>query len=46
VVAALSVSGPSFRLDGTRLEQEVAPAGLRAADRLSRLLGHSGAALA
>jgi DNA-binding IclR family transcriptional regulator len=45
VVAALSVSGPAFRLDGAHLEHDVAPAVLHAADRLSRLLGYGGSAV-
>lgn len=40
VVAALSISGPAFRLDAARLEQEIVPAVLEAADRISRGLGY------
>ena len=39
LVAALSVSGPSFRLDPRKLEAEVVPALVSAAARLSRSLG-------
>ena len=45
VVAALSVSAPAFRLDPTRLEQAMAPAVIRAAEGLSRSLGHPGGSL-
>ena len=41
VVAALSVSGPAFRLDEQRLLQEVVPHTTAAADRLSRELGYA-----
>jgi DNA-binding IclR family transcriptional regulator len=41
VVAALSVSGPSFRLDEDRLLQEVVPPLTAAAERLSRELGYA-----
>jgi DNA-binding IclR family transcriptional regulator len=40
VVAAISVSGPSFRLDPDTLEQRIAPAVVQAAEELSRALGH------
>ncbi len=39
VVAALSVSGPAFRLGEDRLLGEVAPLVVAAAERLSRDLG-------
>jgi IclR family acetate operon transcriptional repressor len=42
VVAALSVSGPEFRLGEERLLDEVAPAVVGAAERLSRELGFAG----
>jgi DNA-binding IclR family transcriptional regulator len=41
VVAALSVSGPSFRLDENRLLGEIVPLLTRASERLSRGLGHA-----
>jgi IclR family KDG regulon transcriptional repressor len=41
VVAALSVSGPSFRLGEDRLLAEVAPLVASAAERLSRELGYA-----
>ena len=41
LVAALSVSGPAFRLDEEGLLREVAPKVTEAADRLSRDLGYS-----
>ncbi len=41
VVAALSVSGPAFRLDEQRLLHEVVPQTTAAADRLSRELGYA-----
>ena len=40
VVAGLSVSGPSFRLDEDRLLREIVPRLTRASERLSRGLGH------
>jgi len=40
VVAALSVSGPSFRLDENRLLGEIVPLLTQASERLSRGLGH------
>jgi DNA-binding IclR family transcriptional regulator len=40
-VAALSVSGPAFRLGPDRLLNEVVPRVVAAADRLSRDLGHA-----
>jgi DNA-binding IclR family transcriptional regulator len=43
VVAALSVSGPSFRLDESRLLGEIVPLLVRSSERLSRSLGHLGA---
>ncbi len=43
VVAALSVSGPLFRLDAERLLDRAVPAVLAAAARLSRELGWAGA---
>jgi DNA-binding IclR family transcriptional regulator len=39
VVAALSVSGPAYRLDTERLHDEIVPKVLDAANRLSRRLG-------
>lgn len=41
VVAALSISGPAFRLPEERLLDEVAPAVVEAAERLSHELGSS-----
>jgi IclR family KDG regulon transcriptional repressor len=41
VAAALSVSGPSFRLDEARLIQEVVPLVTAEAERLSRELGYA-----
>lgn len=41
VVAALSVSGPSFRMGEDRLLAEVAPLVVSAAERLSRELGYA-----
>jgi DNA-binding IclR family transcriptional regulator len=41
VVAAISVSGPAFRLDESRLLQEVRPLAVAAAERLSRELGYA-----
>lgn len=41
VVAALSVSGPAFRLDEDRLLAEVAPMVVSAAERLSQDLGYA-----
>ena len=40
VVAALSISGPRFRLTDDRLDAEVAPRVVAAAERLSRDLGY------
>ncbi len=40
VVAALSISGPSFRLGPDYLMSEIVPLVTAAADRLSRYLGH------
>ena len=40
VVAAISVSGPSFRLEPDILEQRIVPAVVQAAEELSRSLGH------
>jgi DNA-binding IclR family transcriptional regulator len=45
VVAAISVSGPSFRLEADALEQRIAPAVVRAADGLSRSLGYPGSSV-
>lgn len=45
VVAALSVSGPAFRLEASDLEQRIAPAVVRAAEGLSRTLGYPGSAV-
>ncbi len=42
LAAALSVSGPSFRMDVASLETRFVPHVLAAANRLSRDLGHSG----
>jgi DNA-binding IclR family transcriptional regulator len=42
VVAAISVSGPSFRLEPDALEQRIVPAVVQAADELSRALGYPG----
>ncbi len=39
LVAALSVSGPAFRLDPEVLAAEIVPQAVRAAERLSRTLG-------
>src|SRR5262249_23266051 len=39
VVAALSISGPAFRLDRDELEHRIVPAVVRAANDLSRQLG-------
>ncbi len=39
VVAAVSVSGPSHRVDARRLREELTPAALRAASRISERLG-------
>ncbi len=41
VVAALSVSGPAFRLSEERLIQEIVPHAIAAADSLSRELGYA-----
>ena len=41
LVAALSVSGPAFRLGSRRLNDEILPAVSSEAQRLSRLLGHA-----
>lgn len=41
VVAAISVSGPAFRLDEGRLLQEIRPLVVAAAERLSRELGYA-----
>jgi DNA-binding IclR family transcriptional regulator len=41
VVAALSVSGPAFRLDAERLLRSVAPDVVAAAERLSREIGYT-----
>ncbi|MEN8181962.1 MAG: IclR family transcriptional regulator C-terminal domain-containing protein, partial [Myxococcota bacterium] len=46
VVAALSVSAPAFRVDADRLEQEIVPMVIRAAEGLSRSLGYPGSSLA
>jgi len=40
VIAALSISGPAFRLDEAMLHQRVVPAVRQAAERLSRDLGY------
>ena len=40
VVAALSVSGPQFRMDEDRLQTEIAPLVIEAGERLSRDLGY------
>jgi DNA-binding IclR family transcriptional regulator len=42
VVAAVSVSGPAFRLESELLVRQIVPAVLAAADRLSRRLGYAG----
>jgi IclR family KDG regulon transcriptional repressor len=44
LVAALSVSGPAYRLDEAELLRGVAPAVMAAAHRLSRALGYVGCA--
>ncbi len=41
VVAALSVSGPAFRLSEQRLIEDIVPAAVAAAERLSRELGYA-----
>jgi DNA-binding IclR family transcriptional regulator len=41
VVGALSVSGPAFRLDESRLIQEIVPRLTSEAERLSRELGYA-----
>lgn len=41
LVAAISVSGPSFRLDEPRLHDEIVPLVVAAAERLSRDLGYA-----
>ena len=43
VIAAVSVSGPAFRLTEERLLRGVVPAVIGAADTLSRELGHTAA---
>ncbi len=45
VVAAISVSGPRFRLDPEVLEQRIVPSVMDAADGLSRSLGYPGSAV-
>jgi DNA-binding IclR family transcriptional regulator len=40
VVAGISVSGPSFRMSESRINDEIAPAVKRAADDISRRLGY------